>query len=133
MKQSEFPQWAQKIKEGSGGNVLRMSGGNIYLYRSTSRRVPGHKYPVVKEEYLGVVTPTGLLPADSFQFFPLMTEVGYLKEVFPLEYDKNDLVIIDRIVVINKSGRWMLPKISEDEETTIRKYMKIEKGEVKLR
>ena len=133
MKQSEFPEWAQKIKEESNGNVLRMSGGKIYLYRSTSRRIPGHKYPVAKEEYLGVVTPTGLLPADSFQFFPLMTEVGYLKEIFPLEYDNDDLAIINRVVVINKSGRWMLPKISEDEEATIRKYMNIEKGEVQFR
>ncbi len=133
MKQSEFPEWAQKIKKESNGNVLRLVGGKIYLYRSSSRRVPEHKYPVAKEEYLGVVTPAGLLPADSFQFFPLMTEVGYLKEVFPLKYDNEDLAIINRVVVINKNGRWMLPKISEDEETMIRKYLNIEKGEVQFR
>ena len=133
MKQSDFPSWAQRIKEESNGNVLRKSGEKIYLYRSTSRRVPGRKYPVASEEYLGIVTPAGLIPAESFQFFPLLTEIRYLKEVFPLEYSKDDLDIVKHIVVVNKNGRWMLPRINEEEEATIRKYLNIERGEVQPR
>lgn len=133
MKQSEFPQWALDVKENSGGNVLRMSGDKIYLYKSASKRVPGKKYPVATEEYLGIVTPGGLLPAESFQFFPLLTETGYLSQAFPLEYDQNDKPFIDRVVVVNKKGRWMLPRISEEEEAVIRKYFNIEGGEVRIR
>ena len=133
MKQTDFPQWAQKIKQESEGNVLRMSGEKIYLYKSTSHHVPGKKYPVAKEEYLGIVTPEGLIPAESFQFFPLLTEVRFLVQVFPLPYSDTDLEIASKIVLVNKKGKWLLPKISEAEETIIRKYLNIEKGEVRMR
>ena len=130
MKQSEFPQWARKIKEESEGNVLRLKGDKIYLYKSTSRRIPEKKYPVATEEYLGVVTPNGLIPAESFQFYPLLTEVCSLEEAFPLVYSEEDITCIKEIVVVNKNGRWMLPKIEPVQEAILQKYLKIEKGEV---
>ena len=74
MKQSDFPEWAQRVKEQYKGTQLRKIGSNIYLYAVSSRRVPGKSYPVLTQSYMGIVTPSGLIEPQSFQFRPLESD-----------------------------------------------------------
>jgi hypothetical protein len=56
---SSYPDWvnAHKVK----GTSIKRVGNEYYLYKSTSKRVPGKKYPQPVEEYIGVITPEGVV------------------------------------------------------------------------
>ena len=53
-----YPDWVQKYRE--KGTTVKKVGNNFYLYRHSSKRVPGKKYPVPVDTYLGKITPDGL-------------------------------------------------------------------------
>ena len=40
-------------------------GNNYYLYKHTSKRVPGKKYPVPVDTYLGIITPEGVVKSGK--------------------------------------------------------------------
>jgi hypothetical protein len=42
------------------GTSVKKVGNEYYLYRATSKRVPGKKYPQPVEEYIGVITKEGV-------------------------------------------------------------------------
>jgi len=56
---SNYPDWVNAYK-GKGTSVKKV-GNEYYLYRSTSRRVPGKKYPQPVETYIGVITQEGVV------------------------------------------------------------------------
>ena len=56
-----LPEWVQKYRE--AGTTIKTIGGNYYLYRVTSKRVPGKKNPVSIQEYLGKITEEGIIDA----------------------------------------------------------------------
>jgi hypothetical protein len=56
---SNYPDWVNAFKE--KGTSVKKVGNEYYLYRSTSKRVPGKKYPQPVEEYIGVITKEGVI------------------------------------------------------------------------
>jgi hypothetical protein len=55
---SKYPYWVNAFKE--KGTSIKKVGNEYYLYRSTSKRVPGKKYPQPVEEYIGIITRDGV-------------------------------------------------------------------------
>ena len=56
---SNYPDWVNAFKE--KGTSVKKVGNAYYLYRSTSKRVPGKKYPQPVQEYIGVITREGVM------------------------------------------------------------------------
>ena len=56
---SNYPDWVNAFKV--KGTSVKKVGNEYYLYRSTSKRVPGKKYPQPVEEYIGVITKEGVI------------------------------------------------------------------------
>ena len=56
---SNYPDWVNSYKE--KGTSVKKVGNEYYLYRSTSRRVPGKKYPQPVQEYVGTITRDGVV------------------------------------------------------------------------
>ena len=55
---SNYPDWVNAFKE--RGTAIKKVGNEYYLYRSTSKRVPGKKYPQPVQEYIGTITREGV-------------------------------------------------------------------------
>ena len=47
----------QRIK----GTTVKKVGNTYYLYKRTSKRVPGKKYPQPVDTYIGIITPDGII------------------------------------------------------------------------
>jgi hypothetical protein len=56
---SNYPDWVNAFKE--KGTSVKKVGNEYYLYRSTSKRVPGKKYPQPVQEYIGTITKEGVV------------------------------------------------------------------------
>ena len=54
-----YPEWVQKYRE--RGTTIKKKGDSYYLYKRTSRRVPGKKYPQPVDTYVGIITPDGVI------------------------------------------------------------------------
>lgn len=56
---NRYPDWvkAQKPK----GTAVKKVGNKYYLYKHTSKRVPGKKYPQSVDKYLGIITEDGII------------------------------------------------------------------------
>ena len=46
-----YPEWVQKYR--TQGTTVKKVGDNYYLYKHSSKRVPGKKNPVPKDVYIG--------------------------------------------------------------------------------
>ena len=53
-----YPDWVQSYRE--KGTTIKKVGNNFYLYKHSSKRVPGKKYPVPVDTYIGKITPNGV-------------------------------------------------------------------------
>lgn len=58
-----YPDWVQEYR--ARGTTVKKKGDKYYLYKRTSRRVPGKKYPQPVDTYIGVITPEGVLRSDK--------------------------------------------------------------------
>lgn len=58
-----YPDWVQEYR--TRGTTVKRKGEKYYLYKRTSRRVPGKKYPQPVDTYIGVITPEGVLKSDK--------------------------------------------------------------------
>ena len=58
-----YPEWvqAQRIK----GTTVKKKGDSYYLYKRTSKRVPGKKYPQPVDTYIGIITPEGVIQTEK--------------------------------------------------------------------
>lgn len=56
---SNYPDWVNAFKE--KGTSIKKVGNEYYLYHSTSKRVPGKKYPQPVQEYIGIITREGVI------------------------------------------------------------------------
>ena len=56
---SKYPDWVNAFKE--KGTSIKKVGNEYYLYKSTSKRVPGKKYPQPIYEYIGIITKEGVI------------------------------------------------------------------------
>jgi hypothetical protein len=59
---SKYPDWLDRFRE--PGTAVRKIGNSYYLYKVTSVRVPGKKNPQPKGEYIGVITPEGVVKTN---------------------------------------------------------------------
>lgn len=59
MKLEDLPDYAKPYKQ--KGYDVRKQGNNYFLYKISSHRVPGKKYPVLDQEYIGVIDSNGSL------------------------------------------------------------------------
>lgn len=59
MNKKVYPEWVQqqRIK----GTTVKKVGNTYYLYKRTSKRVPGKKYPQPVDTYIGIITPGGII------------------------------------------------------------------------
>ena len=54
-----YPDWIQKHR--TQGMTVKKKGDAYYLYKRTSKRVPGKKYPQPVDTYVGIITPDGIV------------------------------------------------------------------------
>lgn len=62
MAEKVYPDWVQKQK--TTGTTVKKVGNNYYLYKHSSKRVPGKKNPVPIDAYIGKITPDGIERSD---------------------------------------------------------------------
>lgn len=64
-KEKVYPEWVQAYR--TRGNTVKKKGDSYYLYKRTSKRIPGKKYPQPVDTYIGVITPEGVVKSDRKQ------------------------------------------------------------------
>ena len=82
MAERTYPDWVQKHR--TKGTTVKKVGRNYYLYKHTSKRVPGKKNPVPVDTYLGVITPEGVIPGARRKLETAEAEVreyGFTKAI----------------------------------------------------
>ncbi|MCD7885441.1 MAG: hypothetical protein LUI87_17330 [Lachnospiraceae bacterium] len=85
MNQKVYPEWVQAHK--TKGTTVKKVGDNYYLYKHTSKRVAGKKYPQPVDTYIGVITPDGIIESGKKKMKLSGIEVkeyGYSKAVWSL-------------------------------------------------
>lgn len=58
MADKVYPEWVQAQKK--KGTTVKKVGDNYYLYKHSSKRVKGKKWPVPVDTYIGKITKNGL-------------------------------------------------------------------------
>lgn len=58
-----YPDWVLAYR--TQGTTVKKVGTNYYLYKHTSKRVPGKKYPQPVDTYIGVITPDGVIKSGK--------------------------------------------------------------------
>ncbi len=105
-----YPEWVQK--QHTRGTTVKRKGDNYYLYKRTSRRVPGKKYPQPVDTYIGIITPEGVVKTNRKKV--TLTDVGvweygYSKAVWelcPEDWKKplgEDWADVLRLIILKES------------------------------
>ena len=63
MREKKYPQWVQEQR--TQGTTVKKKGDTYYLYKRTSKRVPGKKYPQPVDTYIGIITPEGVIKSEK--------------------------------------------------------------------
>lgn len=58
-----YPDWVQAYR--TKGTTVKKKGEAYYLYKRTSKRVPGKKYPQPVDTYIGIITPDGVVKTNK--------------------------------------------------------------------
>ncbi len=61
--EKKYPDWVQEKR--TRGTTVKKKGDTYYLYKRTSRRVPGKKYPQPVDTYIGIITPDGVIKSEK--------------------------------------------------------------------
>lgn len=83
--EKKYPEWVQKYR--IRGTTVKKKGDSYYLYKRTSRRVKGKKYPQPVDTYIGVITPNGVIQSNKKKVSLTDAEVweyGFSKAVWEL-------------------------------------------------
>ena len=80
-----YPDWvqAQRVK----GTTVKKKGDSYYLYKRTSKRVPGKKYPQPVDTYIGIITPEGVIRTEKKKVSLnniVVKEYGFSKAIWEL-------------------------------------------------
>ncbi len=87
-----YPEWVQQYR--TRGMTVKKKGESYYLYKRTSKRVPGKKYPQPVDTYVGLITPNGVVYSDKKKVALSNIEVreyGFSKavqELCPVEWKR---------------------------------------------
>ena len=115
--EKKYPDWVQKYR--TQGKTVKKKGDAYYLYKRTSKRVPGKKYPQPVDTYIGIITPDGIVESKKKKISLTDIEVweyGFSKAVMdlcPEEWKKllgDDWEDILRIIICGWSERSWLKK-----------------------
>lgn len=80
-----YPDWVQKHR--TKGMTVKKKGEAYYLYKRTSKRVPGKKYPQPVDTYVGIITPEGVIRTQKKKLTLSdidVMEYGYSKALWDL-------------------------------------------------
>lgn len=80
-----YPEWVQNYR--MQGTTVKKVGNTYYLYKRTSKRVPGKKYPQPVDTYIGIITPEGVIESKKKKFSLTGVEVkeyGFSKALWEL-------------------------------------------------
>lgn len=83
--EKKYPEWVQKHRV--KGTTVKKKGDSYYLYKRTSRRVKGKKYPQPVDTYIGIITPEGVIQSNKRKVSLTDAEVweyGFSKAVWEL-------------------------------------------------
>lgn len=83
--EKRYPDWVQKYR--TKGKTVKKKGDAYYLYKRTSKRVPGKKYPQPVDTYIGIITPDGVVESKKKKISITNIEVweyGFSKAVMSL-------------------------------------------------
>ena len=83
--EKRYPDWVQAQR--TRGTTVKKKGDTYYLYKRTSRRVPGKKYPQPVDTYIGIITPEGVIKSEKKKISLTGIEVkeyGFSKAVWQL-------------------------------------------------
>lgn len=83
--EKKYPDWVQKYRV--KGTTVKKKGDAYYLYKRTSRRVKGKKYPQPVDTYIGVITRDGVIESQKRKVSLTDAEVweyGFSKAVWEL-------------------------------------------------
>lgn len=83
--EKKYPDWVQRYR--TKGTTVKKKGNAYYLYKRTSRRVKGKKYPQPVDTYIGVITPDGVIQSNKKKVTLTDAEVweyGFSKAVWEL-------------------------------------------------
>ena len=58
-----YPDWVQAYR--TRGTTVKKKGNAYYLYKRTSKRVAGKKYPQPVDTYIGLITPEGVIKSGK--------------------------------------------------------------------
>jgi RNA polymerase subunit RPABC4/transcription elongation factor Spt4 len=72
-----YPDWVQKYR--GKGMTVKEKNGCYYLYKRTSKRIPGKKYPQPVDTYIGVITKDGIVYAEK-KMIPTDPDLCEVKE-----------------------------------------------------
>jgi hypothetical protein len=82
-KETVYPEWVQQQR--TKGTTVKKVGNTYYLYKRTSKRVPGKKYPQPVDTYIGIITPDGIVERKKQQLATTsirVKEFGFSKAVW---------------------------------------------------
>ena len=80
-----YPDWVQAYR--TRGKTVKKKGDSYYLYKRTSKRVPGKKYPQPVDTYIGIITPEGIITSNKKKVTLTEIEVweyGFSKAIWDL-------------------------------------------------
>lgn len=83
--EKKYPDWVQEYR--TRGTTVKKRGDSYYLYKRTSKRVKGKKYPQPVDTYIGVITPEGVVPSGKRKVMLTDAEVweyGFSKALWDL-------------------------------------------------
>ena len=115
--EKKYPDWVQEHRK--RGTTVKKKGDCYYLYKRTSRRVPGKKYPQPVDTYIGLITPEGIIESNKKKISLADIEVweyGFSKAIWdlcPEGWKKplgDDWEAILRIIICDWSERSWLKK-----------------------
>ena len=80
-----YPEWVQAQRK--RGTTVKKKGDTYYLYKRTSKRVPGKKYTQPVDTYIGIITPEGVVESKKKKVSLAGIEVkeyGFSKTIWEL-------------------------------------------------
>lgn len=85
MEKKVYPEWVHKHRR--KGTTIKKVGDSYYLYKRTSKRVPGKKYPQPVDTYIGLITEEGIIESRRKKVSLTDVEVyeyGFSKAIWQL-------------------------------------------------
>ena len=122
-----YPKWVEKYH--TEGTSIKEKNGNYYLYKVSSKRVKGKKYPVSVQKYIGKITEESLIEPDRVYFTPGVDKVIHIVELCNKIMEK-DLEILSKIYVIKIDEDYYCGNLSTKEISVIKRYLNIENNKI---